>query len=221
MILGIALVLTLLQVGVSFAMPLNQADVTSLNNPVEQSVHILQNFLHEVRAKNQREFAYQQHQPRRPPTTTPQVGATSAAMYIQDRHSGLVFEYKPNSVYQVEIEPHSSSNTNQHFYVIESSFPEYYYIANSTVSPFMRVIAAGGNQTPLFLQPMASGLDRSQLWIFRQPGDSITSTNPRFMVTNAQTGLAMNVKGESSQPGTRVQVYTPGSGHNMQFYFYN
>ena len=60
MILGFALVLTLLRVGASFAEPLNQADL----NGLEQSVDKLQNFFHEVCATNQHEFASQQHPPR-------------------------------------------------------------------------------------------------------------------------------------------------------------
>ena len=57
MILGFALVLTVLQVGVSFAMPLNinQANL----NELEQSVDVLQNYFHEVHAT---EFTSQQQQ---------------------------------------------------------------------------------------------------------------------------------------------------------------
>ena len=88
MILGFALVLTLLQIGVSFAVPLNQADL----NDLEQSVDKLQNFFHKVCATNQREFASQQHPPRRP-ITNPRLQATPKSMYIQDRNSGLVLQY--------------------------------------------------------------------------------------------------------------------------------
>ena len=70
-ILGFALVLTLLQVGVFFAQPqpLNQADL----NDLEQSVDKLQNFFHKVRATNQRKFVSQEHLPgpRHPAATNP------------------------------------------------------------------------------------------------------------------------------------------------------
>ena len=259
MILGFALVLTLLQVGVSFAQPLNQADL----NGLEQSVDKLQNFFHKVRATKQREFASQQHLPRdrpalslarlqadlnnleqsvdelvratnqheftsqqhrpRCPTTTvtvPQLEATPQAVYIKDRHSGLVLQYKPTHDYEVVIENYNSANVYQQWYVIQSNFSEYYYIANST-DWYMKVIAAGDNSgTPLYLEPMHSGLDRKQLWIFRQPADAVTTPNAYFMVINAKTGLAMNVMGADTAPGTYVQVYTPDSGHNEQFYFF-
>ena len=91
MILGFALVLTLLQVEVSFARPLNQADL----NGLEQSVEKLQNFFHEVRATKQREFASQQHRPRCPITTNPQEQATPQAVHIQDKNSGKVLQYMP------------------------------------------------------------------------------------------------------------------------------
>ena len=63
MILGFALVLTLLQVGVSFAEPLNQAIDQADWNDLEQSIDKLQNFFHKVHATNQHEFA-SQHLPR-------------------------------------------------------------------------------------------------------------------------------------------------------------
>jgi hypothetical protein len=140
-------------------------------------------------------------------------------MYIQQYGSGLVLQYKPNSEYQVEIEPHSSSNTNQQFYVIESGFPEYYYISNSTVSPFMRVMAAGANTgTPVFLTPMVSGLDRSQLWFLRQPDDATTMANPSLLISNVATGLVMSV-GSITQ-GSFVRVNNPQVAQ-QQYYFYN
>ena len=127
-------------------------------------------------------------------------------MYIQDRNSGLVLQYKPNSAYEVVIENYNSANIYQQWYVIQcDSFPEYYYIANSTATdPFTKVIAASDNSaTPLFLEPMYSGLPLNQLWMFRPPINSNPS-NPYYNVMNAKTGLAWNVKGASTDPGTYV-----------------
>ena len=69
MILGLALVLPLLQVGVSFAVPpniINQADL----NELERSVDVLQNYFHEMHTTDEHEFASQQQHPtrRRPDT---------------------------------------------------------------------------------------------------------------------------------------------------------
>ena len=160
MILGFALVVTLLQVGVSFALPLNQADL----NDLEQSVDKLQNYFHKVHATNlnQHEIASQvQYRPsRHPATTNPQLQATTQYMYIRDRNSELVLEYKPFSGYEVQIENYDAANIYQQWYVIPcDAFPEYYYIANSTATdPSMRVIAADDFATPLYLEPMYSGL---------------------------------------------------------------
>ena len=206
--------LLILQVGASFAEPLNQLQA-DLNN-LEQSVDEL------VRATNQHEFASQQHRPRCPTTTVtiPQLEATPQAVYIKDRNSGLVLQYKPNHDYEVVIENYNSTNVYQQWYAIQSNFSEYYYIANST-DRYMKVIAAGDNSgTPLYLEPIQSGLHRKQLWVFRQPANAVTTPNAHFMLMNAKTGLAMNVKGADTAPGTYVQVYTPDSGHNEQFYFF-
>ena len=215
MILGFALVLTLLQVGVSFAVPLNQADL----NDLEQSVDKLQNFFHEVHATNQREFASQQH-PHRSPATNARLQATSKFMYIQDRNSGLVLQYKPHSQYEVVIEHYDPANTYQQWYAIESGFPEYFYITNSTDEQSMRVVAGGHTlEDPLFLAPMSSDLDFSQLWIFRQP-DAI-SNNPRFVIMSAYTGLVWNVHAANKFPGNYVQVWNNVyQAPAEQFYFF-
>ena len=214
MILGFALVLTLLQVEVSFARPLNQADL----NGLEQSIDKLQKFFHELRATKQREFASQQHQPNCPTTTDAQLQATPQAVHIQDKNSRLVLQYMPNSAYQVQLQNYNSANVYQQWYVIQSSFSEYYYIANST-DQYMKVIAANSSEkTPLFLQPMNSGyLDRAQLWIFLQPGNAVTTANPCFMIMNAYSGLVWNVRDYGKTPGTVVQVYPPNPGVNEQF----
>lgn len=207
MILGFALLLTLLQVGVSFAEPLNL-------NDLERSIDVLPNFQHE--------FASQQHHPRFPATTNSQLQATPQAVYIKDRNSGLVLEHNPNQQYQVVIEDFNPGNIYQQWYVIQSlGFPEYYHIANSTATdPFMQVIAAGDNiATPLYLEPMQSGLPLDQLWMFRQPINSNPS-NPYYNVMSAKTGLVMNVQGALKDPGTRVQVWSRNPGYNEQFTFF-
>ena len=150
-----------------------------------------------------------------------QVGATSQYVHITDRNSGLVLEYKPLSAYEVETELYDSANIYQQWYVIPcDGFPEYYYIANSTVTDSLKkVIAAEDNSaTPLYMEPMFSGLPLNQLWMFRPPIDS-TLSNPFFNVMNAKTGLVMNVFSASTEPGTRVQVWGQNPGFNEQFYF--
>ncbi len=219
MILGLTLLLTVLQVGSSFAVTLNQLQADL--NDLEQSVDELQSFLLEVRATNQLEFASEQHpRGRHPPrlraATDPQV------VYIQDRSSGLVLQYNPNNVYQVTLEPYNPAFVFQRWYVLESGFPQYFFIANSTGvgDDFMRVIAAGSNaDSPLYLErPMALGLNLGQLWIFRE-ADSNTD-NPRFVVMNARSGLVWNARNDQA-PGGYVQVSSRTNLPNEQFYFFN
>ena len=122
------------------------------------------------------------------------------------------------SAYQVQTQNYNSTNVYQQWYVIQSNFSQYYYIANST-DRYMKVIPSNGSsKTPLFLQPMHSGyLDRYQLWIFLQPGNAVTTANPCFMIMNAITGLVWNVRDYDKSPGTVVQVYPPNPGLNEQF----
>ena len=221
MILGLILVLTLLQVGVYFAVPLNRADVTSLNE-LEQSVHKLQNYFHTVRATNQLEFASQQNLPWHPASLTHprmQTVSDSKAVYMTDRNSGLVYQYKPLNPYEVVIEEYDCTNTYQQWYVIESAFPEYYYIANSTLNDqFIHVITAGNcSEQPLYVERLTPDIIYNQLWIFRQP-DS-TTNNPYFIVMSAETGLDMNVHNANKTAGTRVQIYDRQNHLNEQVYF--
>ena len=118
------------------------------------------------------------------------------------------------------IEPYNSANTYQQWYAIESGFPEYFYIANSTDEQSMRVVADGPDlEDPLFLEPMSSDLDFSQLWIFRQP--DANSNNPRFVIMSAYTGLVWNVHASIKTPGNYVQVWNNQYGAlSEQFYFY-
>ena len=104
--------------------------------------------------------------------------------------------------------------------MFESGFPEYYYIANSTVDDqFMQVITAGNYaEDPLYLLPMTYSLTYNQLWIFRQP-DS-TSNNPYFIVMSAKTGLDMNVYQASTTPGAYVQVFDRQNRYNEQVCFF-
>ena len=146
-------------------------------------------------------------------------------MYIKTGFSepGLVLQYKPYNDYQVVLEYYNSTNTNQQWYAFESSFPEYYYIANSTINdPFMKVVAAGNSGlNPLYLEPMSSGLNLSQLWIFRQPAIGTDSNNPAyFVVMSAKTGLVWIEK--NGLQGGYIQVYKNINGYYPEhFYFYN
>jgi hypothetical protein len=108
----------------------------------------------------------------------------------------------------VVIEKFDPANPYQQWYMIQSSFPEYYYIANSTIDdPSMKVIRrrkpAG---SPLFLESMVTNdIYLNQVWSFRQPpileGEG---SNKFFTVTNANSGLVMAVEGGSKTPGHQV-----------------
>ena len=220
LVLGFALVLTLLQVGVYFAVPLNRANVTSLNN-LEQSVIKLQNFFRMERATNQLEFAAQQHLPWHPASLThPRMQAVTdsdcKAVTMTDRNSGLVYQYKPLGLYPVEIEEYNSTNTDQQWYVIESAFPEYYFIGVD--DQLTEVITAGdAAKQPLTVRSINEDFILNQLWIFRQP-DS-TTDNPNFIVMSAKTGLDMNVHNANTTPGTYVQIFVRQNNYNEQVYF--
>jgi dynein heavy chain len=92
MLLGFAVVLALLQVGVTFAVPLNRADLT---NALEQlSMNELQNVLHEVHV-NHLEFASRQNHPNsghRSCKNLPQ-GSASGNYLIQNSTGVLNSEY--------------------------------------------------------------------------------------------------------------------------------
>ena len=119
MILGFSLVLTLLQVGVSFAMPLNPADM----NELERSVDVLQNYFHEMHAINEREFASQQQHPmrRRPDiANAPEVHATnerefSASQQQQPRR-------RPDIINAPEVHVHA---TNEREFASQPQLPRH------------------------------------------------------------------------------------------------
>ena len=209
MLLGFALVLALLQVGMSFAgVPFNQYRADIMNG-------LEQNYFREVRINQD---APQQHRPRpMNPEATPQP------VYIKDRNSGKVLQYKPNNDYQVVIEPYSSSNTNQQWYTLDSGVAGYFYIANGTQtgssSFWTRYITASNDiQTPIYLEPLSAGLNLNQLWILRDPD---AGTNQYFIIMNAKTGYVMNVRDKSTASGTPIQVYSRTNNYNEQFTFFN
>ena len=117
MLLGFALVLTLLQVGVSFAaVPFSQYQADLMNNLEQISMDKLQKCLHEAAHINQHEIAPQQYQsrPRHPAYRgTPADLQAIQAMFIRNRNSGFVLQYTPHNEYQVVTEHYNSSNTYQ------------------------------------------------------------------------------------------------------------
>ena len=137
--------------------------------------------------------------------------ADPTPVYFDDRNSGLVLEYKPNSTYEVVIEKQSSKD-QQKWRVLNSGFVGYYYI-QSVHNDY--VITAGTSaENPLYCAPKKSGLDRTQLWTFREPD---SGTNSRFIVMSAQTGLVMDVWKKDDKPGTRVQVFSRSNGNHQQW----
>lgn len=94
------------------------------------------------------------------------VMTSPQAVYIKDRNSGLVLEYKPNSTYEVEIETQTSASTQQ-WLVLDSGFARYFYIQ----SKYNEYVISAGDESkdPLYLAPKKDGLDRNQLWILREP----------------------------------------------------
>ena len=119
MLLGFALVLTLLQVGVSFqfaAVPFSQYQADLMNDLEQISMDKLQKYLHEAAHINQHEIAPQQYQPRpRHPAYrgTPADLQAIQTMFIRNRNSGLVLQYMPYNEYQMVTEHYNSSNTYQ------------------------------------------------------------------------------------------------------------
>ena len=136
------------------------------------------------------------------------------AVYIQDRNSGLVLEYQPDTTYEVVIEKKKSSKC-QLWFLADSGVAGYVYIQSMYDN---NVITAGdAKQDPLIVSPKRKDLDRNQLWILREPS---SGTNPHFVLMSAKTGLVMDVKGANKAAGTRVQIYTRSNNDNQQFAFY-
>ena len=248
MILGFALVLTLLQVGVSFAVPpniINQADL----NELERSVDVLQNYFHEmhttderefasqqqhptrrrpdtanapeVHTANEREFASQQHQPRcrHPDTTDTQLGNTPLPVHIQDYNSGLFLQYTPNNDYQVVIERYNSANIYQQWYVIQSNyFPDYYVIANSTATDPSTRVITANNDATSPLYLEVMSTGINLSQLWSFRQPSLTSVK-NYVIANANAGLVMNVHNSYTAPGTEIRVYFRNNDRNQQFFF--
>ena len=141
--------------------------------------------------------------------TTPQ------AVYIKDRNSGMVLEYKPDTAYEVVIEPQSSGKKSQQWFVTDSGVAGYIYIQSMLDN---KVISAGEKaQDPLYLATKNKGVDTSQLWILRAPNDG---TNAYSVIMSVKTGYVMDVPGASKSEGTRVNASSRNNGHNQQFSFY-
>ena len=81
-----------------------------------------------------------------------------------------------------------------------------------------KVITAGDEKTdPLIVATKKDGLDLNQLWILRAPD---SDTNHYFVLVSAKTGLAMDVRGPSKDPGTHVQLWSRTNRFNQQFYWH-
>ena len=134
---------------------------------------------------------------------------TAQNVFIQDRNSGLVLEYRPNVTYEVVIE-HQSTASTQKWIFANSGVTGYVYIQSVVDN---NVIAAGDAiQDPLIVVPKRDGLDLSQVWIQREPD---SGTNAHFVLMSAKTGYVMDVKGANKTPGTRVQIYSRNNNSNQ------
>lgn len=83
-------------------------------------------------------------------------------------------------------------------------------------------VVAGGNYAldPLYLEPMSSTLDLSQVWIFRQPDTN--SNNPHFVIMSPKTELSWDLHNSDKTAGAYIQVYnTINENFPEQFLFYN
>ena len=139
--------------------------------------------------------------------------STLQAVYIQDKNSGLVFEYQPDTTYEVVIEKKTSSKCQQ-WGLADSGVAGYVYVQSMYDN---KVITAGdAKQDPLIVSPKKTDLDLTQLWILREPNNG---TNPHFVLMSAKTGLVMDVKGANKAAGTQVQIYTRSNNDNQQFAF--
>lgn len=139
--------------------------------------------------------------------------ASAQAVYIKDRNSGLVFQYKPDTNAEVVIEKQVTGNASQLWLVIDSGVAGYIYIQSKLDG---NVITGGQFGDPLIVTPQSSGLDKSQLWILQ----GMSGTNPNFVIMNANSGYVIDVKGLGKDPGTRVQSYERNNQSNQQFSFH-
>lgn len=136
------------------------------------------------------------------------------AVYIKDKNSGLVLDYKPDTTYEVVIE-NKTSSTTQKWLLADSGVAGYLYIQNMYDN---NVITAGDVAADhLIVRPKKEGLDLGQLWILRAPNNE---TNPHFVLMSAKTGLVMDVAGFGIAPGTKVIVYSRNNTDNQQFAFH-
>ena len=132
-------------------------------------------------------------------------------VFIQDRNSGLVLEYKPDATYEVVI-AQQSTLSSQRWILADSGVTGYMYIQSVVDN---NVITAGdAKQDPLIVAPKRDGLDLNQLWIQHEPG---SGTNAHFVLMSAKTGNVMDVKGADKTPGTQVQIFSHSNSSNQQF----
>lgn len=137
-------------------------------------------------------------------------------VYIQDRNSGKVLQYKPDSAYQVEIESEVGGLSAQLWTLTDSGVAGYIYITSIQDNNVMSAGSSSGD--PLYCTPKKDNFDLSQLWILRPPNTS--DDNRYFVIMNAATGLVMDVKGKDKSADTFVQVHSRNNGSNQQFFFH-
>ena len=133
-------------------------------------------------------------------------------VYIQDRNSGLVFEYKPQSTYQVTIQRKSTSRYQK--WILTNAGVEGYVFIQSAQND--QYITAGDSQEdPLILAPKSGDFDLNQVWILREPE---SGTNQNFVLMSAKTGYVMDVYKRGDRPGTHVIIFRRSNGNWQQFF---
>ena len=135
-------------------------------------------------------------------------------VYLQDRNSGLVMEYRTDGPYQLVINNKQQGNLYQQFYITCSGVAGYVYV--ESVGKANTVVSGNQDNNPLYMSAMDSRLNLNELWILRDPDNG---TNQRFVLMSAATGFVMDVVGKNKAPGTEIQTHDRNNGSNQQWAF--
>ncbi len=135
-------------------------------------------------------------------------------VFIQHRDSGLYLEYQPNSAFDVVVNPKKDGNLFQKWELTSSGVEGYLYITNMGES--LVVSAPSKEKDPLFMSTKTSDLNKSQLWILREPN---SGTNAYFVLMNATTGMVMKTINSKKDPGTVIQIIDRDNDKDQQWSF--
>ena len=135
-------------------------------------------------------------------------------VYIQDKNSGLVLEYRPEGTYQVTIQ-RKSSTRYQKWILTNAGVEGYVFIQSAQNEHY--VTAGNNEENPIFLAPKNGDLDLNQVWILREPD---SGTNRNFVLMSAKTGYVMDVFKKDTNPGTHIIIFRRSNGDWQQFSFH-